>query len=71
MVKNLDKNKCTGCKICVKVCPEDVLRFDEASKKANVAYLEDCIACGVCAWFCPAKCIKITVDSARPEVMAY
>lgn len=71
MLKELDEDRCTGCKICVDICPEDVLRFDEDRKKAYVAYPEDCLGCGVCAWFCPLKCIEVTIDRARPEVMAF
>jgi len=71
MLKELDEDRCTGCKICVDICPEDVLRFDEDRKKAYVAYPKDCLGCGVCAWFCPLKCIEVTIDRARLEVMAF
>lgn len=70
MLKNLDEETCTGCGICVDVCPEDVLRSDEDRKKAYIAYPEDCLGCGVCAWFCPQECIEVSIDRARPEVMA-
>ncbi len=71
MIKNLDEKRCTGCRICVDVCAEDVLRFDEERKKAHVAYPGDCLGCGACAWFCPQKCIEVTIERGRPEVMAY
>ncbi|HUT71160.1 MAG TPA: ferredoxin family protein [Desulfatiglandales bacterium] len=71
MLEHLDENRCTGCKICVDVCPEDVLRFDEDRKKPFVAYPEDCLGCGACAWFCPRNCIEVSIDRARQEEMAY
>jgi NAD-dependent dihydropyrimidine dehydrogenase PreA subunit len=69
MLTKLDEDRCTGCKICVDICPEDVLRLE--GKKAHIAYPDDCIGCGVCAWFCPRKCIETSVDRARQEVMAF
>jgi len=71
MLEQLDEDRCTGCKICVDVCPEDVLHFDEDRKKPSIAYPEDCIGCGACAWFCPRNCIKVSIDRVRKEVMAY
>lgn len=71
MIRNIDEQRCSGCRICVDACPEDVLRFDEGKKKAYAAYPDDCIGCCVCGWFCPKKCIDVTMESAIPEVMAY
>ena len=28
MIQNIDANKCTGCGICVEVCPLDTIRLD-------------------------------------------
>ena len=71
MLKELDEDSCTGCKTCVDVCAEDVLRFDEDREKAYVAYPDDCLGCGACAWFCPVKCIEVTIDRGKQEVMAF
>lgn len=70
-IETLSSDLCTGCKICVAVCPEDVLRFNENERKAYIAYPKDCVACLVCEWFCPAKCIQVSKDSARPLVIDY
>jgi NAD-dependent dihydropyrimidine dehydrogenase PreA subunit len=70
-IKSLDSEVCTGCKICVDACPEDVLRMNEAERKAQIVYPEDCIACWVCEWFCPVKCIEVSRDPARPSVADY
>lgn len=70
-IESLSSELCTGCKICVDVCPEDVLRFNEDKKKAYIAYPEDCASCWVCEWFCPVKCIEVSKGLARPIVTDY
>jgi len=37
-IESLSSEICIGCKICVDVCPEDVLRFNEEERKAYIAY---------------------------------
>ena len=34
VVKNINEELCIGCKICVDICTEDVIRFDEVEEKA-------------------------------------
>lgn len=70
-IRKLESELCTGCKICVDACPEDVLRFNEGDRKAYIAYPEDCCACWVCEWFCPVKCIEVSKEPARPVVLDY
>ena len=36
-VRRADLNKCIGCRNCVNICPMDVFRFDEASRKSVMA----------------------------------
>ena len=45
----INKAACTGCDVCVEICPTDVLRLD-AEKKAFAAYEQDCQACFLCEW---------------------
>jgi len=70
-IKSLSSESCTGCKICVDVCPEDVLRINEDERKAYIAYPQDCVACLMCEWFCPVKCIEVSIEKARPVPMPY
>ena len=64
-IKSLNADECVGCGICVDICPEDVVRYNQSEKKAYIAYPQDCIACLMCEWFCPVKCIEVSVDKAR------
>ncbi len=70
-IKSLDRECCTGCGICVDVCPEDILRFNEEDKKSYIAYPKDCVACLMCEFFCPVGCIEVSVDKARPVPSPY
>lgn len=45
---------CRGCKLCIALCPTDVLAFDEATAKCQVVHAENCIACLSCAYVCPS-----------------
>ena len=58
----INKAACTGCDVCVEICPTDVLRLD-AGKKAFAAYEEDCQACFLCEWDCAFEAIRIRPDA--------
>lgn len=64
-IDKLDQGICTGCGICVAICPEDVLRMDENIKKAMIKYPDDCIACWSCELFCPVSCIEVSEPQSR------
>lgn len=49
---------CTGCNVCVDVCPTDVLRLD-AHGKAVAAWLDDCQVCFLCELDCPYEAIRV------------
>ena len=49
---------CRGCKLCVDICPTEVLVFDETAKKAALREKEDCIACLSCTYLCPSQAIS-------------
>jgi NAD-dependent dihydropyrimidine dehydrogenase PreA subunit len=58
----IDLATCNGCKVCYKACFADVIRWDEATKRPIVAYMEDCVRCNVCEINCPKDCIRVTPD---------
>lgn len=61
---------CKGCELCVKSCPEGILKLDERQK----VYVEDisrCIFCGICQVRCPDFAIWVDRgerDLARERV---
>jgi len=50
---NIDDEVCTGCKVCVSMCPFKAIGFDGS---ANVARVNEvlCRGCGTCAGACPS-----------------
>ncbi|NIS72286.1 MAG: 4Fe-4S dicluster domain-containing protein [Proteobacteria bacterium] len=54
----LNKETCTGCGTCVKVCPHRVLEFQ--NKRAFLAAEERCIECGACQLNCHYGAIEVT-----------
>ena len=70
-IHKLDVEICTGCKICIDACPEDVIHFNENERKAYIKYPQDCVACLLCEYFCPVNCIEVSWDMARPIPIPY
>ncbi len=54
----LDRQKCTGCRMCEAVCPHGVFKISE--KKALLADRDGCMECGACALNCSAEAITVT-----------
>ena len=63
----IDKNRCKGCELCVKACPQGILSM---SKQINIkgyfhAQMHDpsrCIGCRICAITCPDTAIEVHVN---------
>ena len=55
MKAEVDLEKCTGCGICVDVCPVEAIRLENG--KAVVG--EECIGCGACEAECPQAAITM------------
>ncbi len=53
----IDKEKCTGCGICIKNCPVDAIHGEK--KEAHTIDVEKCITCGSCIDTCRFDAVRI------------
>lgn len=56
MLAVVDRDKCTGCKICQKVCPTEAIRVREHKSQVDQTY---CTGCGACEQRCPVYAITM------------
>jgi 2-oxoglutarate ferredoxin oxidoreductase subunit delta len=63
----IDRERCKGCGLCVKVCPKHILGFesDFNAKGYNPAVCSDesaCLGCTMCAQTCPDIAIEVFTE---------
>jgi NAD-dependent dihydropyrimidine dehydrogenase PreA subunit len=54
----VDRKRCNGCRLCVEMCPMDVLRMGPG-KVPYMRYRDDCWYCDVCVSVCPRKAVTM------------
>ena len=54
---DLDTSKCTGCKLCIYVCPHEVFAIE--NKKAVIIDRDACMECGACANNCEYEALTV------------
>jgi NAD-dependent dihydropyrimidine dehydrogenase PreA subunit len=54
---HLDENKCTGCGMCLDVCPHEVFKMNE--KHVVIQNRDACMECGACSLNCPVNAISV------------
>ena len=71
--------KCTGCTLCIKVCPFDAIRIMDKSEDSGLASvsqshkkavldLDKCNLCGACVPACKFKAILLEKEEAKTKV---
>lgn len=53
----LNREKCTGCGMCLEVCPHGVFTLKEGKSEINDKNF--CMECGACAKNCPFDAISV------------
>jgi NAD-dependent dihydropyrimidine dehydrogenase PreA subunit len=53
----LTLEKCTGCGVCLDVCPHNVLSLE--NKKAVILDADRCMECGACSMNCPFGALSV------------
>jgi NAD-dependent dihydropyrimidine dehydrogenase PreA subunit len=64
MIESINPHACVGCGLCVDACPMDVIRLDPKTKKAYIAYPDDCMTCTLCERDCIWGAIKLNAKKA-------
>jgi heterodisulfide reductase subunit A2 len=57
IMSQVDQTKCSGCGICVDICPYNAIRKNEKGLSETIAAV--CKGCGVCGATCPEKAITM------------
>ena len=55
----LDDSRCTGCGMCLKVCPHAVFARAEGSHKVAIVRLDACMECGACQGNCADGALSV------------
>ena len=53
----LEPEKCSGCGVCLEVCPHDV--FNLAKGLVEIKDKDACMECGACALNCPSEALSV------------
>lgn len=53
----LNEIKCTGCGMCLDVCPHNVFKMN--GKSALIVDRDACMECGACSQNCPAGALRV------------
>ena len=56
-----DRENCTGCQLCVKVCPTRAIEFLPEEKKVKV-FISRCCFCAQCVDVCPVHTLAMTEE---------
>jgi NAD-dependent dihydropyrimidine dehydrogenase PreA subunit len=60
MIEFIVSDRCTGCNICVTICPTNVL--DAGAGMPAIGRKDDCQTCFMCELYCPHDAIYVAPD---------
>jgi len=63
----VDDAKCSGCRMCVNVCPHGVFVIE--NRKAKAVQRDNCMECGACAKNCPSGAITVETGIACAKAL--
>ncbi|SAK98970.1 Periplasmic [Fe] hydrogenase large subunit [Caballeronia pedi] len=74
MIEIVDTERCTGCDICVRVCPTNVFDTSGVADGApSIARQDDCQTCFMCELYCPEDALYVaprTIAGAGGDAVA-
>jgi len=77
-ILDYDYKRCTGCGLCVSLCPTKALELGPMHEIATgldappvMLDIDKCSFCGMCARFCPVHAIKMVSEGELPENECY
>ena len=59
----IHSSKCTGCGVCVGLCPYGVIAFDDEGEKVRVIAASRCVNCFMCEDNCRFDAITVRIPS--------
>ena len=68
----LETEKCTGCGVCVNVCPRNCFIMEENLRKAAMPGAERCVQCSACIVQCPEDALYFasgTGNTLMPDII--
>lgn len=65
-----EKEKCIGCRLCLKVCPSEAILFKEEEKKIKI-YVARCTFCAQCNDVCPVNCLHMSNEFLLADTDKY
>jgi len=74
MIPEVDQEKCSGCGICVELCPYNAISMEQAGDRPRAKIdPTQCKGCGLCSAACPSAAITLhgfTDEQIRAQVEA-